>query len=161
MLKATVITRAPLGAHFSSASAPPGRAQIRAETRPVSPVSKFILVIDNSPTIQRVVEMTLLHEGYAIRSFGNGIDAMRWFAGPEARVPDLMLVELDLPKMDGCDVIQKFKAKPRFANTTCILLSQREQVPEQFKSIGTILRKPFTAQGLVVAVRDSIASVST
>ncbi len=129
---------------------------------PALPVkSEFILVIDDSPTIRKVVEMLLRQEGYEIRSFCDGIDAMRWCAGPEARTPDLMLVDLGLPKMDGYDVIQKFKAKPRFANTTCIILSQRDGTVDKLKGrivgAAAYITKPFTSQELVAVVQTSLA----
>lgn len=122
---------------------------------------EFILLIDDSPTIRRVVEMLLRQEGYEIRSFHDGIDAMKWCAGPEARIPDLMLVDLGLPKMDGYDVIQKFKAKPRFANTICVILSERDGIVDKLKGrmVGATayLTKPFTSQELVTAVQTSLA----
>lgn len=158
-MEGTMLTQTPTGVRLSSAPALYGNVHAHSEPLSSSQVGNFVLLIDSSPTIQRVIEMTLLRERYRVRSFCDGIDAMRWFAGPDACIPDLMLVELDLPKMDGCDVLQKFKTKARFSNTACILLSQREQVPEQFKGRGAVLRKPFTAQELVGAVRGSIARI--
>lgn len=121
---------------------------------------EFILLIDDSPTIRRVVEMLLRQEGYEIRSFHDGIDAMKWYAKPEARTPDLMLVDLGLPKIDGYDVIQKFKAKPRFANTVCIILSERDGVVDKLKGrmVGATayITKPFTSRELVTAVQTSL-----
>lgn len=122
---------------------------------------KFVLLIDNSPTVRHIVEHTLRREGYEVQSFRDGIDAMRWFAEPEARTPDLMLVSLSLPKMDGYEVIQKFKAKPRFAHTTCIILSQRESAVDKLKGImvgaDASITKPFTTQQLLAAVQRGIA----
>lgn len=133
---------------------------VQFEDRSLSSTGKFVLVIENSPTIQKIIEMTLQQEGYEVCSFLNGIDAMRWFAEPTARIPDLMLVELDLPKLDGYHIIQKFKAKPRFARTACILLSQYENAERQLKECpyGTItsLRKPFTTQQLIAAAHSYI-----
>ena len=135
------------------------------ERYPSARAGKFILVIDSSPTIQRIVEMTLRREGHEIRPFGNGIEAMRWFAKPEACVPDLMLVDLGLPKMDGYDVIQKFKAKSCFAKTTCILLSGRDKGVDKLKGkrvgAAAYIAKPFTIQDLVTVVQMSISDKTT
>lgn len=153
------MTQLPTPVRFAPASPYYGNARVQTVPQQSAHVGDFVLVIDHSLTVQKVIEMTLLRQGYRIRSFGNGIEAMRWFAEPEASVPDLMLVEFELPKMDGCKVIQKFKTKTRFAGTACILLSRREQVPEPFKKPGAVLRKPFTAQELVGIVHRSLARI--
>lgn len=127
--------------------------------RPPTPTGRLVLVIDGSPTIQKIIELALRREGYEVGCFRDGIDAMRWFAGPQARIPDLMLVDLNLPKLDGCCVIQKFKAKPRFAHTACLVLCEREITDEiDLEQIGAAgsLRKPFTIQELITAVQTTI-----
>lgn len=128
------------------------------------PSDKLILVIDDSLTIRKIVEMTLDREGYQHQSFCDGIEAMRWFARPEARTPDLMFVDLGLPKMDGYGVIQKFKAKPRFAETVCIILSRRDGLVDKLKGkmVGAAgyITKPFTTQELVTTVQASITQRS-
>lgn len=133
----------------------------QCERRLPQPTSRLVLLIDNSPTIRHIVERTLRKEGYEVRSFRDGIEAMRWFAEPEARTPDLMLVSLSLPKMDGYEVIQKFKARPRFAHTPCILLSQRESAVDKLKGIisgvDASMTKPFTIQQLLAAVQKGIS----
>jgi twitching motility two-component system response regulator PilG len=138
------------------------RVPLQVEGYHFSPSGKFILIIDDSPTIQRIVEMTLRREGHEIRPFGDGVEAMRWFARPEARVPDLMLVDLGLPKIDGYDVIQKFKAKPCFADTVCIILSRRDGIVDKLKGkiVGATayITKPFTTQELVTTIQTSMAS---
>jgi chemosensory pili system protein ChpA (sensor histidine kinase/response regulator) len=154
MMKSTVTTQARSDARFTASSALYGKKQVQPEGHSSASAGRFILVIDNSPTIQKVVEMTLRREGYETRSFRDGIDAMRWFSGLEARTPDLMLVERDLPKMDGYEVIQKFKAKLRFARTACILLSQHANKADQLTEQRAIasLHKPFTTQELLATV---------
>lgn len=128
--------------------------------RSLLPSSKFILMIDNSPTIQKIVEITLRREGYDIGLFRNGIDAMRWFSGAEARTPDLMLVDLGLPKLNGYDVVQKFKAKSRFAQTSCVILAGQSGTVDEDRRrmVGATayLTKPFTTQELLTTVRKSL-----
>jgi chemosensory pili system protein ChpA (sensor histidine kinase/response regulator) len=154
MMKSTVTIQTRSDARFAAPSALYGKKRVQPEGHSSASTGRFILVIDNSPTIQKVVEMTLMREGYEIRSFRDGIDAMRWFSAPEARTPDLMLVERDLPKMDGYEVIQKFKAQPRFAHTACILLSQHTNKADQLTEQRAVasLHKPFTTQELLATV---------
>ncbi len=161
MIKAAVEMQAGGEALSSSASALSYGSPVQQERRLLSPTGKFVLVIDGSPTIQKVIEVTLRREGYEVCSFRDGIDAMRWFAKPQARTPDLMLVDLDLPKLDGYHVIQKFKTKARFAHTACLVLCEPEKMAqtclERMAWAATSLPKPFTIKELVAAVHTSIA----
>lgn len=165
MIETAVKTQAAAEAILPSASAPSFSGRVQGERRPLSPTGTFILVIDGSPTLQKIIEVTLRGVGYEVRSFRDGIAAMRWFAGPEARTPDLMLVDLDLPKLDGYHVLQKFKAKPRFAHTACVLLCEQENPAGQNRKTpawaGAVasLPKPFTIQQLVTTVQSSLADI--
>jgi DNA-binding response OmpR family regulator len=161
MIKAVVKTAPPPVTAFPSASGlAPADRLTWAYLHP-APTGRLVLVIDGSPTIQKITELTLRREGYEVRCFRDGIDAMRWFAGAPAHIPDLMLVDLDLPKLDGYRVIQKFKAKPRFTRTACLVLCERD-LPSQahLEQLGVAgsLRKPFTIQELVTAVQSSLAN---
>lgn len=133
----------------------------QSERRLPLPTGRLVLLIDDSPTIRHIVERTLRKAGYEVRSFRDGIETMKWFAEPEARTPNLMLVSLSLPKLDGYEVIQKFKARPRFAHTPCILLSQRESAADKLKGIisgvDASMIKPFTIQQLLATVQKVIS----
>lgn len=162
MIEDVLKRQIPANAPFSSSSVSFQHSPVQGEGCFIGMRNKCVLLIDNSPTIRKVVEITLLREGYEIFSFRDGIDAMRWFAGPQARTPDLMLVDLGLPKLDGYDVIQKFKTKPRFARTACIILSQRDGLVDKMKGsvvgASAYMTKPFTTQDLVVAVRTYLSN---
>src|SRR5579883_3374782 len=161
MIKAVAKTAPSLTTAFPPVPVPPPADRLPRTYRPFAPTGQFVLVIDGSPTIQKISEVTLRREGYKVRCFRDGIDAMRWFAGAPAHIPDLMLVDLDLPKLDGYRVIQKFKAKPRFAHTACLVLCERDlpsQAHLEQMGVAGSLRKPFTIQELVTAVQSSIAN---
>jgi len=69
-------------------------------------MSKFVMVIDDSPTVRKIIETCLRREGYEVKCFADGIQAMQWLLKPEARIPDLVFVDLCLPKLDGYEVIK-------------------------------------------------------
>jgi len=161
MVKTAVKTAPSRAPAFLSASIPSPIDQLPPGFRSSGSTGRLVLVIDGSPTIQKIIELALRQEGYEVGCFRNGIDAMRWFAGPQARIPDLMLVDLDLPKLDGCRVIQKFKSKPCFAHTACLVLREREITDEAYlEQIGAAgsLCKPFTIQELITATQTTIAN---
>ena len=130
----------------------------------LSPLATSIFVIDDSPTIRKVIEIALNCEGYEVATFHDGIEAMKWLLTPGVRPPNLMLVDIGLPKMDGYEVIRRFRANPRFANTRCLILSGRDGVVDKLNAgqvgVHAYVPKPFTIQELITAVRTNIAGIS-
>jgi twitching motility two-component system response regulator PilG len=82
---------------------------------------------------------------------------MKWMIGPGAWFPDLIIVDIGLPKMDGYEVIRHLKANPHLANAVCITLSARDGRVDQLKGrlVGAqmCLTKPCTVQALCRAAR--------
>lgn len=159
-MNAMVKMAPPLAPTFPSVSLASLRDQPPRTSHQYAQLERLVLVIEGSPTIQKIIELALRREGYQVCCFRDGIDAMRWCAGPQAHLPDLLLVDLDLPKLDGYRVIQKFKARPRFARTTCLVLCEHDRANqaslEQLDIAGSVC-KPFTIQELVTAVHTSLA----
>lgn len=60
-----------------------------------------VLVIDDSATIRKIVETALGREGYVVKSFPDGVEAMRWLMTPESYIPRLVILDIGLPKMNG------------------------------------------------------------
>jgi twitching motility two-component system response regulator PilG len=123
-----------------------------------------ILVIDDSPTIRAVVELALRSEGHQTQSFPDGVTALQWLAEPGSQTPDLILVDIGLPKIDGYQIIHLLRKRPRFANTACIVLSGRDGLLNSLKGrlagAQMYLTKPCTVQVLCQAVRDCLAGES-
>jgi twitching motility two-component system response regulator PilG len=116
-------------------------------------MSKFVMVIDDSPTVCKIIETSLRREGYEVKSFADGIQAMQWLLKPEARIPDLVFVDLCLPKLDGYEVIQSLKSKSAFARTTFVIISRRDGLVDKLKGrlagARTYLTKPLKTQELL------------
>lgn len=127
--------------------------------------AKFVLVIDNSPTIQRIVEMVLSREGYELECFSNGIDALKWLMSPDARTPDIMLVDLTYSKSGGLELIQQCRSKERFIRTDYVILSRSDAIVDRLKArlvgAAAYITKPFTTQELVTVVCTLIANQTT
>lgn len=141
----------------------PRRVQrAESETGELLAAGKRVLVIDDSPTIRAVVELALRCEGYITRSFPDGVEAMKWLIRPGSWAPDLVIVDIGLPKMDGYEVMRHFKANPRLVNTACIMLSARDGTVDQLKGklVGAqmYLTKPCPVQVLCRAVRACLTA---
>ncbi len=123
--------------------------------------NKFIMVIDDSPTVRKIIETCLRREDFDVRSFTDGVEAMRWITNdPEARIPDLVLLDINLPKMDGYEVARRFKTKPIFNNTIIIMLSRRDSVIDRLKGrlagAKDYITKPFKTQEIVSIIKEQL-----
>src|SRR5947209_4704132 len=89
-------------------------------------VMGLVMVIDDSLTIRKLLDICLRRAGCQVQCFHDGVEALRWLSLPEAAIPALVLVDLNLPKMDGYEIIRLLKAHPAFTQTIFVILSQRD-----------------------------------
>jgi twitching motility two-component system response regulator PilG len=126
-------------------------------------MSKLILVIDDSATVRKIIETCLGREGFEVKGFGDGVEAVKWLTEPQSPVPDLVLLDIELPKMDGYEVARRLKTKPRFHNTVIVMLSRRDGVIDRLKGrlagARDYITKPFKTQD-IIAVTQSYLGVS-
>ncbi|HLZ57527.1 MAG TPA: response regulator transcription factor [Ktedonosporobacter sp.] len=156
-----------LSAGVKEPGALPSAADVRPPTKGTQiskeAVTTCILLVDDSATVRELVTLALRKAGYEIHAFPDGIQAMHWLTTSTSS-PDLLLVDLGLPKMDGYEVIRRIKAKAPFAHTPCLILSRRDGKMDQLKGrlagATTYLCKPFTNQALLTAVQTAFTTPS-
>jgi len=123
-------------------------------------MSRFILVIDDSLTVRKILETCLRRAGYEVESFPDGVEALRWLTKPEACIPALVLVDLGLPKLDGYDLIRLLKVKPAFEQTVLVIISRRDGVLDRIKGrlagAHAYVTKPFTTQTIIALVQSHL-----
>ena len=112
-------------------------------------MSERILIIDDDPDIVRFVEASLTTDGYEVRSASearSGIDAV--LADP----PDLVLLDLMMPDLDGFEVLQRLKTSPASANVAVVLLTARANVHDLVRGLDSgaddYMTKPFDIEEL-------------
>ena len=127
--------------------------------------NRFIMVIDDSSTIRKIVEVCLRREGFEVESYPDGVEALRTFTNdPQKRIPDLLVLDIDLPKMNGYNVARYLRTKPQWSQTVIVILSRHTGIIEQLKArlAGTqaYLTKPFTT-GMIIEVVTSHLGLSS
>ena len=119
---------------------------------------KILLLADGSVTIQRVVELTFAHEDIRVVAVSDGPRTIKWL---ESERPDVVLVDVDLPEMDGYTVVQHMKKSPRLRNTPVLLLAGAFEPIDQEKAraVGCdgIVVKPFEPAHVVARVKELLA----
>ena len=112
-----------------------------------------ILVVDDSPTIRKVVTAILEREGYETATAGDGIEALQ-VLGTESF--DLILVDFVMPRMNGFQFCRELRVRDGSTGTAVVLMSAKgDKIRGQFlQQTGAIdaITKPFDARGLLAVV---------
>lgn len=121
-----------------------------------------LLLADDSITIQKVVELVLAEEGFEIKAVNNGEEAL---AAIETFKPDVVLADIEMPKMNGYQLCEKLKAHPVTKDVPVILLSGAfepldEELARHVKADSFVI-KPFESQELISKINASLVSAST
>jgi two-component system cell cycle response regulator DivK len=83
-------------------------------------VSKKILIVEDNPTNMRLIGMVLKSRGYKLLGASDGEEAL---AVAIKRKPDLIVMDIQLPKMDGLEVTRRLRQTPEFKQTPIIALT--------------------------------------
>jgi CheY-like chemotaxis protein len=114
-----------------------------------------VLHVDDEPDIREVVEMALsLDPSFSVQGCASGVDAL---AAVSRELPDLILLDVMMPGMDGPTTLTQLRQSPKTANVPVVLMTARAQMREvdHFQSLGAtgIIAKPFDPMTLAAAVR--------
>jgi two-component system alkaline phosphatase synthesis response regulator PhoP len=121
--------------------------------------AKSILVIDDEPSIGRVVQFKLQQEGFKVRVATDGLEGLAYM---KEEKPDLILLDLMMPGMDGFEVCRRLRAAPETVATPVIILSARGQEMDRLRGaeLGVLdfFTKPFSPQKLLERVKEVFKS---
>lgn len=115
-------------------------------------MQKKILVVDDEPDILKVVVFRLKKKGYEIRSATNGQEALDAL---KEQKPDLVILDLRLPIIDGIEVGKRIKADDTLSHIPVILLSASSdtiQKSAQECRADDYLTKPFDVEELLIRI---------
>ncbi len=109
-----------------------------------------MLVIEDDAQILRVLRLELEHEGYAVDTAGDGLAGLE----KALKEPDLVILDLMLPKMDGLEVCTRVRAKSK---VPIIMLTAKDRIPDRVSGLDLgaddYLTKPFSIEELLARVR--------
>jgi twitching motility two-component system response regulator PilG len=127
-------------------------------------MSKLVMVIDDSLTVRKIIETSLKREGIRSVSFPDGVEALRALHERRCDVPDLVILDIGLPRMDGYEVARFFKTKTQFNNTVIVMLSKRDGVIDRLKGrlagAKDYITKPFRTQEVISVVHAYLGAPS-
>jgi twitching motility two-component system response regulator PilG len=120
-------------------------------------IKRKILVVEDSSTIRKVISITLSQEGYEIIEAGDGLEALSRLNESK---PDLILLDIILPKMDGYQILSIIRENPGFKNIPVIMLTSKDGIINKVKGkvagSSAYLTKPFDPKQLVETIEKHI-----
>lgn len=112
-------------------------------------MSKKILIVEDNPQNMRMIEMCLRAESYTLLKAANGEDALE--VAKKER-PDLILMDILLPKMSGLEVTRRLREIPEFKRTPIIAVTAYAMMGDKEKALDAgcdaYLSKPIRARDL-------------
>ena len=96
-----------------------------AARRAVSRARPTILIADDSADSREVMELLLENDGYQVAAAGDGLRAIEVAL---QTLPDLLLIDLDLPELDGLSVVRDLRSRPQFASTPIVIVSGHDPI---------------------------------
>jgi DNA-binding response OmpR family regulator len=119
-------------------------------TTPATDRTYKVLIVEDDAQILRVLELELKHEGYEVETARDGLSGLE----RALKEPDLVVLDLMLPKLDGMEVCARIRAK---SNVPIIMLTAKDRIPDRVAGLDhgadDYLTKPFSIEELLARIR--------
>jgi chemosensory pili system protein ChpA (sensor histidine kinase/response regulator) len=121
-----------------------------AEATPVVSRQPLVLVVDDSITVRRVTQRLLSREGYRVALAADGLQALEQLHN---ETPAVVLCDIEMPRMDGFDLVRNLRADARWVDIPVIMITSRiaDKHRELAMSLGAnhYLGKPYPEDELM------------
>lgn len=122
---------------------------------PAAPKVPLVLVVDDSITVRRVTQRLLKREGFRVALAADGLHALEML---QAEKPSVVLTDIEMPRMDGFDLVRNIRADARLAAMPIIMITSR--IAEKHRDYALELKvdhylgKPYPEDELIALVRQ-------
>lgn len=117
-------------------------------------MSKRILAVDDSKTMRDMVSFTLKGAGYDVLLADDGVNALSALTGENV---DLIITDVNMPNMNGIELVQKLRSDPKFRATPILILTTESDasLKQQGRAAGATgwIVKPFVPEKLLQVVK--------
>jgi len=117
-------------------------------------MKNFVLIVEDEEDIRELVSYHLLKEGYQVASVASGEEAL---SVAEKQAPDLILLDVMLPGMDGLTVCQRLRSSPKTADVAIMMLTAKSEEADIIRGLNLgatdYVTKPFSPRVLLARVR--------
>lgn len=117
-------------------------------------MAKKFLIVDDSAAIRQLISLTLKGAGHEVLTAENGSDAVSKLVNSR---PDMVITDLNMPDMDGIELIKKLRSMPDYKYCPVLMLTteSQETMKQEGRRAGASgwIVKPFTAEQLLEVVK--------
>jgi DNA-binding response OmpR family regulator len=117
----------------------------------------FVLLIDDDPVISKMIEFKLKRNNYRFERRENGIDGLDAI---KSLRPDLVLLDLMLPSMNGLEILRQLRDDEELKNTRVIMLTASMKLKDKAKAFGYMakdyMEKPFKPDELLIRIEKAM-----
>jgi DNA-binding response OmpR family regulator len=122
-------------------------------------MSKRVLVVDDEPNIVMSLEFLMARAGFEVQVARNGREALDALEGA---APDLLLLDVMMPELDGYEVCERIRARPEWNGTKIVMLTARGREVERERGLAlgadAYVTKPFSTRDLVDKVKHMLGA---
>ncbi|MBB5186592.1 MULTISPECIES: Hpt domain-containing protein [Zhongshania] len=124
--------------------------------------NRLVMVVDDSVTVRKVTSRLLARQQMEVALARDGLDAMNQLQDSE-RLPDVILLDIEMPRMDGFEVANRVRSNPRLKHIPIIMISSRTGQKHRQRAFGlgvhNFLGKPYQEIQLLKAIDDVTSTV--
>jgi CheY-like chemotaxis protein len=117
-------------------------------------MTRHVLIVDDEPNILLSLKFLINQQGFEVRTAGSGEEALKALS---EEVPDLILLDVMMPKPDGYEVCQRIRSTPEWKDIPVIMLTAKGRDVEKQKGLAMgaddYITKPFATHELIAKVR--------
>jgi chemosensory pili system protein ChpA (sensor histidine kinase/response regulator) len=136
-----------------------GRKAAMSEPVPGLRTQPIVMVVDDSLTVRRVTQRLLAREGFQVVLAKDGVDALQQL---QAITPDVMLVDIEMPRMDGFDLTRNVRGDERTRQMPIIMITSRTAAKHRNYAfelgVNEYLGKPYQEQDLLAAISRFVSA---
>jgi chemosensory pili system protein ChpA (sensor histidine kinase/response regulator) len=122
-----------------------------------APVRKLVMVVDDSLTVRKFTTRLLTREGYEVITARDGVDALKLLSD---RSPDAILLDIEMPRMDGFEFAKTMKGDAKSLHIPIIMITSRTADKHRNRAaelgVDAFLGKPYQEDELLQALRDAV-----
>jgi two-component system, chemotaxis family, chemotaxis protein CheY len=122
-------------------------------------MGKTILCVDDSPSMQQMVKLTLVGAGYQVVQAGDGVEGL---AKAKEGAVNMVITDLNMPRMNGLGLIKELRTLPAYKGVPIVFLTTESDatLKQEAKAAGATgwITKPFQQDQLIGVVRKVIGS---
>lgn len=123
-----------------------------------------VVIIDDSVVVRKIVETSMSRAGIRCLGFRDGYEALCALKSEMEQPPDLIFLDINLPRLDGYDLLRLLRSHPGFDQMVIVILSARDSVLDRVKcrlaGARAYLVKPFRTQDLLALVANYLPASS-